>query len=119
MTTPLTKLIEEGKTKQMRHTMDKQIDAGQVEAVAEWPNNIVADRHDTTGKWVLHYLTDEQAAKCKTALQASGADHIAGLVGALEHGLEAVKKYPEHPMTASEVIFKHALKALPPELRGK
>lgn len=27
----------------------------------------------------------------------------------LEHGLEAVKKYPEHPMTASEVIFRRVL----------
>lgn len=33
----------------------------------EWPNNIVADRHEVTGKWVLFYLTDEQAAICGAA----------------------------------------------------
>jgi hypothetical protein len=33
-----------------------------------WPANIVADRHEVSGKWVLMYLTDEQAALCKKAL---------------------------------------------------
>lgn len=33
-----------------------------------WPPNIVADRHEVTSKWVLWYLTDEQAELCKKAL---------------------------------------------------
>lgn len=44
---------------------DKQ--AGQPDS-ANWPKNIVAQRHEVTGKWVMWYLTDEQAAKCKVAL---------------------------------------------------
>jgi len=35
---------------------------------AEWPENIVAERHEVSGKWVLQYLTDEQAKKCQKAL---------------------------------------------------
>jgi hypothetical protein len=35
-----------------------------------WPDNICADRHEITGKWVLHYLTDEQADACKIALSS-------------------------------------------------
>jgi hypothetical protein len=35
---------------------------------AELPDNIVADRHEITGKWVFHYLTDDQAKICKRAL---------------------------------------------------
>lgn len=34
----------------------------------QWPDNIVAHRHETTGKWVLYYLTDEQAEKCRRVL---------------------------------------------------
>ena len=34
----------------------------------KWPDNIVADRHETTGRWVLWYLEDEQAEKCKQVL---------------------------------------------------
>lgn len=34
-----------------------------------WPDNVVADRHEKTGKWVLHYLTDEQAAQCSAAMR--------------------------------------------------
>jgi len=34
-----------------------------------WPDNIVADRHETTGKWVLWYLTDEQAVACNEAIR--------------------------------------------------
>lgn len=45
-----------------RHPVD--IDTG-------WPNNICADRHEVTNKWVLHYLTDEQAQLCKKALLQS------------------------------------------------
>lgn len=115
--------------------------AGQVEAVAEWPENIVADRHETTGKWVLHYLTDEQADKCKSALQASGAEHIAGLVGALEfyadrsnylNDVEDYREPIEKVMDAPIEVFiideagkdageraRQALSALPPEMRGK
>lgn len=90
---------------------------GQVEAVAEWPDNIVADRHDTTGKWVLHYLTDEQAAKCRAALQASGAEHIARLVGALiECASITTDSMTKH---ALKVTVDRALQALPPEIRGK
>lgn len=37
-----------------------------------FPANIVADRHEVTGKWVMWYLTDEQAKMCETAL----AHHI-------------------------------------------
>jgi hypothetical protein len=33
-----------------------------------WPENVVADRHEKSGKWVLWYLTDEQAAACNKAL---------------------------------------------------
>lgn len=39
-----------------------------IRAAAEWPDNIVADRHEVTGKWVLMYLTDKQADACKAAL---------------------------------------------------
>lgn len=42
------------------------------EAATDWPDNIVADRHEITGKWVLWYLTDEQAAKCKAVLTEKG-----------------------------------------------
>lgn len=34
----------------------------------DWPENVVADRHEVSGKWVIWYLTDEQAAKCHAAL---------------------------------------------------
>jgi hypothetical protein len=40
------------------------------ELVEGWPDNIAADRHEISGKWVLHYLTDDQAALCKAALSA-------------------------------------------------
>lgn len=33
-----------------------------------WPENIVADRQEVSGKWVLHYLTDEQAEQCAAAM---------------------------------------------------
>lgn len=33
-----------------------------------WPDNICAERHDVTGKWVLHYLTDAQAVQCNKVL---------------------------------------------------
>lgn len=33
-----------------------------------FPDNIVAERHDISGKWVLQYLTDEQAERCHHAL---------------------------------------------------
>jgi hypothetical protein len=36
-----------------------------------WPDNIVADRHEITKKWVLYYLTDEQAKICHDALLQS------------------------------------------------
>lgn len=35
-----------------------------------WPENIVADRHEVSGKWVLHYLTDTQAQTCLSAMNA-------------------------------------------------
>lgn len=35
-----------------------------------FPDNIVADRHEVTDKWVMWYLTDEQAKICSAALQA-------------------------------------------------
>lgn len=38
-----------------------------------WPENIVADRHERSFKWVLHYLTDDQAAICANALQNAAA----------------------------------------------
>ena len=41
-----------------------------IRAAAEWPDNIVAHRHEVTEYWVLWYLTDEQAEACKQALQA-------------------------------------------------
>ena len=41
------------------------------DAVDGWPENVVADRHETTGKWVLWYLNDEQAAACKVALDTN------------------------------------------------
>jgi hypothetical protein len=36
----------------------------------DWPENIVADRHEISGKWVLHYLTDAQAQACLSAMNA-------------------------------------------------
>lgn len=42
------------------------MDAG---TLNEWPENIVADRHEVSGSWVIWYLTDEQAAKCRDALK--------------------------------------------------
>lgn len=38
---------------------------------SEWPNNIIADRHERSGLWVLHYLTDEQAKVCYEVLRAA------------------------------------------------
>ena len=35
-----------------------------------WPDNIVADRHEITGKWTLQYLTEAQAEKCRAVLMA-------------------------------------------------
>lgn len=35
-----------------------------------WPENIVAHKHEISGKWVLHYLTDRQAANCSHAMSA-------------------------------------------------
>lgn len=32
------------------------------------PDNIVAERHEVSGKWVLFYLTDEQAGKAMRVL---------------------------------------------------
>lgn len=40
-----------------------------IDYVDGWPDNICADRHEVSKKWVLQYLTDEQAEKCKVALQ--------------------------------------------------
>lgn len=39
-----------------------------IDYIDGWPGNICAERHDVSKKWVLHYLTDEQAEKCKHAL---------------------------------------------------
>lgn len=36
-----------------------------------WPENIVADRHEVSGNWVLHYLNDEQAALCAKAMNTA------------------------------------------------
>lgn len=38
------------------------------------PNNIVAERHEMTGKWVLWYLTDEQATKAMRVLAEHRAE---------------------------------------------
>lgn len=38
------------------------------DSLNQWPDNICADRHEATGKWVLHYLTDEQAKACHAAM---------------------------------------------------
>ena len=35
-----------------------------------WPENIVADRHPVSEKWVLHYLTDAQAQACLSVMNA-------------------------------------------------
>ena len=34
----------------------------------KFPSNIAAERHEISKKWVLHYLTDEQAEICHRAL---------------------------------------------------
>ena len=36
-----------------------------------WPDNIAAERHERSGRWVLRYLTDEQAKKCHAAMTAA------------------------------------------------
>lgn len=46
-----------------------------------WPDNIVADRHEISRKWVLQYLTDEQAEKCLAALQPVRCDKTEDLFG--------------------------------------
>ena len=38
-----------------------------------WLDSIVADRHETSGKWVLWYLSDEQALTCYNALNGSAS----------------------------------------------
>ena len=38
------------------------------------PDNIVVDKHETTGKWTIQYLTDEQADKCLSALKEASDD---------------------------------------------
>ncbi len=65
--------------------------------VDEYPGNIVADRHPVTGKWVLWYLTDEQARKCLSALcqpaaPVEDAKYVPMLVEAL---LNIAKGAPE------------------------
>lgn len=52
----------------------------------EWPANIVADRHEVSGKWVLSYLTDEQAKICKLALPAL-AEEQCGICGDYHDGI--------------------------------
>ena len=47
------------------------------ELVEGWPENIVADRHEVSGKWVLWYLTDAQAEVAKAAL-ARAEKHLNG-----------------------------------------
>ncbi|MHC5536847.1 hypothetical protein ACYOEI_01075 [Singulisphaera rosea] len=58
-----------------------------------WPANIVAERHEVSGKWVLWYLTDEQAAICQQALpplsencQICGEDHEGNVPRGCETG---------------------------------
>lgn len=45
------------------------------ERAPEWPDNIIADRHPVSGKWVLQYLTDKQAEICRRNLYAAGETH--------------------------------------------
>lgn len=42
-----------------------------------WPDNVVADRHEITNKWVLHYLTDEQTKLCNRALNSQTDINVA------------------------------------------
>jgi hypothetical protein len=65
------------------------IEQVKAEGCPVWPENIVADRHEVTGKWVLWYLTDEQAGKCRAALEQSDTDTNAG-VKAEPHKAEVV-----------------------------
>ena len=55
-----------------------------------FPDNIVADRHEVSGKWVLHYLTDEQATQCAAAMSpapSSGLREALERVSELEEAL--------------------------------
>lgn len=42
----------------------------------DFPENIAAERHEVSGKWTLHYLTDEQAVKCSAAMQAAPSEAL-------------------------------------------
>lgn len=88
-----------------------------IERVAEcgWPGNMLADRHDITGKWVLHYLTDEQAAKCLAALQhpqAQQSDHSELERRAEEYLHWLDNKHETHPDCEFEELIHDLLSAL-------
>jgi hypothetical protein len=53
------------------------------------PENIVAERHDVSGKWVFHYLNDEQAEKVIAALKAK--EWLEDAVIVLEEGAEPLE----------------------------
>ncbi len=51
------------------------------DSLNDWPDNLVAERHEVSGNWVIWYLNDDQAAKCHAALSQQPAS---ALVEALE-----------------------------------
>lgn len=72
------------------------------------PDNIVAERHEISGKWCFMYLTDEQAEKCFHALKPSYslgkkiATRSPEMIGLMKmeigHSVEALNKETAHRM---------------------
>lgn len=88
--------------------------AGQVEAVARAIRGQMKVRGFAPRQFCnldTNKAYDEADIYAEAALQASGAEHIAGLVAALEES--------ECQCDGGKCNRCHALKALPPELRGK
>lgn len=83
-----------------------------------WPDNVVADRHEVTGKWVMWYLTDEQARICSDALQAGNDITFHKIKQALvetevEDG-QFDREVPPNPyvVTLSELLPDHSIDKL-------
>jgi len=57
----------------------------------KWPENIAAERHEVSKKWVLHYLTDVQAMVCNQALNSRPTeDALRARVKVLEDALREI-----------------------------
>jgi hypothetical protein len=61
----------------------------ETEQALEWPDNIVADRHEVSSNWVIHYATDEQAKQMSQALQSRKAVDVGWR-------MDDVVKFAEH-----------------------